>query len=428
MTGRRGHGEGSIHRRSDGRWAAVVDLGWQAGKRRRKYVYGATRREVVDKLRRVKDEVTRSGAPSDDRITVEAYVQQWLDAVKPTVRASTYSKYESAMRRHVVPTLGKQPLSRVTPQQVTLLYRHLLASGLSPRSVVHVHRILHRALEHAVRWGIVGRNVLHLVDPPRVPRTEMTVLDPKQVQRLLAGASGRRIEGLLALAVTTGLRQGELFALRWSDVDLNAQRLTVQRALVRAAGGGTTFAEPKTATSNRQVQLSTLAVDALRRHWRNQQDDRRKGGELWNDLNLVFTSRHGNPLNPQNLLQREFYPLLEQLALPKIRFHDLRHTAATLLLAAGIHPKIVSEMLGHTDVGITLNLYSHVIPGLHQRAAQAFDTLLASQREQPHDTDAYDGPAPASAALAVNLAVRPSSSKAKAQVSPRSSGDRASVS
>ena len=427
MAGRRGHGEGSIHRRADGRWVAVIDLGWTRGKRRRKYVYGSTRREVQHKLQQVKQDMSKSGAPSDDRITVERYLSDWLEATETTVRPSTYIKYESAVRLHVLPNLGRLPLARMTPQQISRLYAALLQGGLTPQSVVHVHRILHRALQQAVRWGVVSRNVVSLVDPPRVPRREMHVFTPEQVQRLLAGARDTRLDALLTLAVTTGMRQGELFALRWSDIDLNAGHLTVRRALVRAAGGGTTFAEPKTTGSTRRVQLSGLAVDALRRQWRCQQDERRRTN-AWSDTELVFASLHGNPLNPQNLLQRGFYPLLDRLSLPKIRFHDLRHTAATLLLAAGVHPKIVSEMLGHTDVGITLNLYSHVIPGLHERAAAAFDELLAPETSEQAGDRNYDGSAPAVTTLAVNLAVNPSSEKAIAQVSPRSSGDRASVS
>jgi integrase len=166
----------------------------------------------------------------------------------------------------------------------------------------------------------------------------------------------------------------------------------------------------------------------IARYWRRrQQDHRRRTASSGEDTDLVFTTRSGNPLHPQNLLQRDFYPLLERLELPKVRFHDLRHTTATLPLSAGVRTKIVSELLGHTDVGITLNLYSHVIPGLHERAAAAFDELLTPHPEEP-PADAYDGPAPAAAALAVNLAVSPRSTKAKVQVSPRSSGDRASVS
>jgi len=270
MGGRRGHGEGSIHRRADGRWVAVLDLGWSNGKRRRKYVYGDTRREAAAKLQRVKDDVSRAGSPSDDRITVERYLRDWLAAVKPSLRPSTYSKYESALRLHVYPTLGRQPLGRLSPQQVSGMYAELLAQGLSQQSVVHVHRILHRALKHAVRWGVVARNVTDAVDPPRVARREMLVLTPQQVRQLLAGAAGSDLRPLLAVAVTTGLRQGELFALRWSDVDLTSAHLVVRRALVRSADGGSVFAEPKTAGSVRRVQLSTTAVDALREQWRRQ--------------------------------------------------------------------------------------------------------------------------------------------------------------
>jgi integrase len=273
------------------------------------------------------------------------------------------------------------------------------------------------------------RNVTELIDPPRVARKEMQVLTPAQAKQLLAGAADHPLQFLLTAAVTTGMRQGELFALQWRDVDLPAKTLTVRRALVRAPDGGTMFAEPKTAGATRRIHLSDLTVDALRAQWRRQQDARREAGEHWVDLGLVFANRYGRPLSPQNVLQRQLHPLLDRLGLPRIRFHDLRHTAATLLLSAGEHPKVVSELLGHTEIGITLNLYSHVIPGLHERAAATFDQLLADPGPVRPDVPAtYDGGAPAADTLAVKLAVKPRSPKVKAQVSPRSSGDRASVS
>ena len=362
-------------------------------------------------------------------MTTERYLLEWLAAVKPSLRPSTYKKYESALRLHVYPALGRLQLAKVSPQQVSRMYADLIEQGLASQSVVHVHRILHRALKNAVRWGVIARNVTDAVDPPRVVRREMQVLTPRQVRQLLSAEETAPLRPLLALAVATGMRQGELFALRWSDVDLRAAHLVVRRALVRAAAGGAEFAEPKTAGSTRRVELSTTAVDALREQWRRQQEDKRRASNrAWRDLDLVFTNRFGSPLNPQNTVQRQFYPLLEKLGLPKIRFHDLRHTAATLLLAAGVHPKIVSEMLGHSDTGITLDLYSHVIPGLHQRAAAAFDDLLAAEADGSDEASPYDGSASAVADLAVKLAVKPRSAKVKAQVSPRSSGDRASVS
>lgn len=407
MGQRRGSGEGSIHRRSDGRWVAAVDVGWRNGKRRRKYVYGETRREVQAKLAKVREDIDRSGVVADDRMTLRRFVDDWLAAVEPTVRHSTYARYEAAMRLHFVPAWGNRPLSRITAQDVQRLYADRLASGLSPQSVVHLHRILHRAMRQATRWGVVPRNIIDVVDPPRVPRREMAVLTPDEARAFLIGVRAHRLEALFVAAVTTGMRQGELFALQWRDVDVPGRRLTVRRTLLRTPKGGWMFAEPKTTGSTRQIHLSELAIDALRRHWVRQQEERRRAGNLWDDHGLVFTNSRGQPLSAQNVVQRDFYPLLERLGLPRVRFHDLRHTAATLLLSAGVHPKIVSDLLGHSDIGITLNLYSHVVPGLHERAAATFDLVLSPSQPGLEGPADYPGTAPEADSLAVKLAVKP---------------------
>lgn len=402
--GRRGRGEGSVYQRTDGRWVAVADVGWRDGKRVRKYVYAATRREVVAKLTKVRDELERTGVVANDRLTLRKFVDDWLAATEPAVRGSTYARYEAAMRLHIVPTIGHRPLGRITPHDVQQLYADRLAAGLSAQSVLHLHRILHRALRQAVRWGLVPRNVTEAVDPPRVPQREMSVLTPEQARTLLTHSRDERIWPLLVVAVTTGLRQGELFALRWRDVDLVRRQLTVRRTLLRSPKGGWLLAEPKTRGSVRQVALSLLAVQAIEQQRRRQRQDRESAGARWQDHDFVFANTIGQPLSPQNVLQRDFYPLLERLSLPRVRFHDLRHTAATLLLSAGTHPKIVSDMLGHTEVGITLNLYSHVVPGLHEQAAATFDELLGGQPEPGGD---YPGGLPAPDRLAVSLAVTP---------------------
>jgi integrase len=223
-----------------------------------------------------------------------------------------------------------------------------------------------------------------LVDPPRVDRHEFRALTPPEARRLLAGLRGDRLAALYVLALTTGMRQGELLALRWTDLDLPARRLAVRGSLHRDPGGGWTITEPKTDRSRRQVVLAPMAVAALQRHRLRQNEERLNAGDLWEDNNLVFANQVGRPLSSQNLVQRHFHPLLERLSLPRIRFHDLRHTAATLLLAEGVHPKIVSEMLGHTEIGITLDLYSHVTPAMHESASGALGRLL-DQRGPDHD-------------------------------------------
>lgn len=376
MTGRRGHGEGSIYRRADGRWAGAVDLGWSGGKRRRKVLYGATRREVADKLARAVRAHREGGLLADERTTFAAFMDTFLMAVRPSLRPGTWQRYEQYARLHSVPMLGHRPLSKIGAADLQLLYADRIAAGCSPTSVRHLHRFLHRVFDQAVRWGAASRNPVTLVDPPRVVRHDFRALTADEARTLLTGVRGDRLSALYVLALTTGLRQGELLALRWTDFDLPGRRLAVRGTLHHDPGGGWTIREPKTEGSRRQVVLPPMAVNALQGHRTRQTTERLHAGSLWEENDLVFPNHVGRPLSSQNLTQRHFQPLLAKLSLPKIRFHDLRHTAATLLLAEGVHPKIVSEMLGHTEIGITLNLYSHVTPAMHESATWALGRLL----------------------------------------------------
>ena len=376
MTTRRGHGEGSIQQRKDGRWSAVVDLGWKSGKRTRKTVYGKTRKEVAHKLTDLL-KTRKDGLPIPvGTEKVETFLLRWLEATKPTVRPRTWQRYEEYVRLHAVPKLGRLRLVNLAPHHLQLLYSERLAAGFSPQTVVHLHRMLHRALGQAVRWGAVARNVTELVDPPRVSRKEMRALSSDEARRLLKAAAGTPLEALYTIAVTTGMREGELLGLRWHDVDLDARKLHVVGSLQNIAGEGWKIVEPKTARSRRLVVLSELGTQSLRRHRAIQAERRLGAGDAWQDNDLVFPNGIGRPINPPNLLIRSFHPLLAKAKLPRVRFHDLRHTAASLLLDQGIHPKIVSEMLGHSAVAITLDLYSHVTPSMQAQAADALDSLF----------------------------------------------------
>lgn len=374
--GRRGHGEGSIYQRQDGRWVGTLELGWENGKRRRKPVYGQTRREVADKLRTVQQRV-KEGAPiPPERLTVGAFLNDWLVSVKGTVRPRTYERYESIVRRHLTPALGKKRLARLDPEDLDRFYADKVESGLSKMTVVHIHRVLHAALRQAARRGLVVRNVSDVVSPPRPDRKPMKTLTPEQASALIAAADGDRLRALYVLALTTGMRKGELLGLRWRDADLDGRSLRVQGSLQQIPGEGLKIVEPKTASSRRQIMLTETGVDALRRHRAEQAQERLRSGGTWEDHDMVFASTNGGPINPSNLSYRSFGPLLTKAKVPKVRFHDLRHTCATLLLGEGVHAKVVSEMLGHTEVGITLDLYSHVTPTMQKGAADALDGLL----------------------------------------------------
>jgi integrase len=256
------------------------------------------------------------------------------------------------------------------------LYTQKLAEGLSPTTVHHIHMMLHRAISRAQRLGLVVRNVTEMVDPPRIANYSYVTLDAQQVNALLEAVRGDRVEALYVVALTTGMRQGELLALRWQDVDFDHATIQV-RATLHFNGSGFAFSEPKTAYSRRQVALSRRAIQALQHHRLRQEKEIADAGKAWDStLNLVFPNTVGKPVNPSNLMSRDLLPLLQQLNLPRICFHDLQHTCATLMLKAGVHPKVVSEMLGHSHISVTLGVYSHVTPDMQRDAVAAFEKLL----------------------------------------------------
>jgi integrase len=241
--------------------------------------------------------------------------------------------------------------------------------------------VLRRALNEALALGLVTRNAAALVRAPKAPHGEMHVYDAEQVRALLDAAAGTRLEALLTLAVTSGMREGELLGLTWPNVNLDGKFLHVQTQLRRLREKGLTIKDVKTGSSRRKIELSDLAVAALRRHHVRQAQERLALGEAWQDRDLVFPNSVGNPIDVPSLLQRGYVRIVKQAGLPPIRFHDLRHTAATLLLLKGVHPKKVSELLGHASVAITLTTYSHVLPSLSRDTASAMDDLFGGAAE-----------------------------------------------
>jgi len=258
---------------------------------------------------------------------------------------------------------------------VRWFYREKLDAGFSAATVHKMHVVLHKALDQAVRDGLIPRNVTEAVKVPQIKREEIQALCPEETKRLLEAAREDRFEALYVLAVTTGLRQGELLALKWDDMDLERRVLRVRRTLTRVKGK-VSLGEPKTAKSRRSVKLTAIAAAALQEHLSRQLEEIDRVGPLYSDDGLIFATERGTPVNPTNLRQRSFAPLLERAKLRKIRFHDLRHTCATLLLERNINPKIVSEMLGHSSISITLDTYSHVLPDMQDGAACALEEAL----------------------------------------------------
>jgi integrase len=374
--GRRGNGEGSITRRKDGLYMGRYTVQTPTGKKR-KALYGKTRQEVAEKLTRAMADRDGGLVFDADNMKVGEYLERWLvDSVLDTVRPTTYERYEQIVRIHIRPALGAMKLKNLAPVHVRGLYREKLEAGLSARTVQYIHVTLHKALKQAVQDGLIPRNTTEAVKPPQVRREEIRPLSAEQVKVLLETACGDRLEALFVLAIHTGLRQGELLGLKWEDVDLEDGTLRVRRTLATAKGGPRLMA-PKTKSSRRSVKLTQGAMDALRSHLKGQLQEIDGAGSLWQENGLVFASEIGEFLDRRYLTSRRFKALLKRAQLPEIRFHDLRHTCATLLLSSNVNPKIVSEMLGHATIAITLDTYSHVLPNMRDQAAAAMEEALS---------------------------------------------------
>lgn len=373
MSKRRAPGEGSVRLRPDGRWEAR----YRTEDGRRHSVFARTKLEAAQRLREDTTARDRGTMAAPTRETVGSYLSTWLAGAQPSLRPATYQSYESIIRTQLAPRIGRIPLSRLRPQQIQQMLAEMLASGLSPKYTRNVHGVLHRALDRAVQWHQLASNPADAVDLPQRGQREMNALSPEQARAVLEAAAEDPLAALWIVMLTTGLRQGELRALRWRDVDLDAGRLAVTANAVKVTKRvrgvlGLTSSEPfrgepKTARSRRVVELPALAVEALRRH--------REHTSVVNIGGLIFTRADGRTI-PVQTVYRQWHRLCERAGVPIVRPHDARRTTATLLLGEGVHPKLVSEMLGHATVAITLDLYSHASPAMHREAARTLDTLL----------------------------------------------------
>jgi integrase len=374
---KRGRGEGSIYRRKDGRWTAEISL--EGGKS--KFLYGKTRREVQEKLKKALYEQQQGMLVTGAQQKVGQFLTHWLEDVhKRSIRPRTYERYEEIVRLHLAPGIGYHQLQKLSAQHLQSFYAKKLEEGLSTTTVISFHNVLHKALETAVRWNLIARNPCDLVSPPRRKRFEIRPLSMQQIQQFLAVARGHRQEALFILALATGMRRGELLALKWQDLDLEQGTLQVRRILTRIPsrlpGKGYEEAEPKTDKGRRSIALPSFAAEALRQHRLRQTEAKLKAGPAWQDRDYVFCTSIGTHLNPTRDVLDALKSLLEQAGLPDIRFHDLRHSSATMLLGMKVHPKIVQELLGHSQIAITLDIYSHVLPTMQEEAMHKLDEAL----------------------------------------------------
>lgn len=416
---RRGRGEGSIRKRAPNRYEAR----FVGADGRRHSLYARSRPEAVAKLTSALRDLNLGIFVTGERQTVAQYLDAWLTDAARTRKPRTMQRYTQLVRQHAA-AIGAIELRRLTPQHIASLYSALAAlraieqrasapadgespirasnrqdgegdespaavrrdstntgtrggsvkPTLSPSSIAQLHAVLHGALEQAVRWNLIPRNPAAAVKGPKVTKPDITPLTAEQVRTLLTAVQGDPLEALYVLAVTTGMRSGELLGLQWQDVDLEAGRVQVRRTLYWMQGWQ--LGTPKTAASIRSIALTESAVAALRSHRRRQAEELLGISIRIGPESQVFTDRWGNPINGFHLTERLFKPLLRRADLPMIRFHDLRHSAATLMLANGVNPKVVAEMLGHSSVTTTLNTYAHVLPTMQEDAARRLDSVL----------------------------------------------------
>lgn len=376
--GRRGHGEGSIYQRTDGRWAATISL--EGGKR--KTFYGKTRKEVQEQLKTALHQQQLGMLVATPQQKVEQFLTHWLEDVhKYAVRPRTYERYEVMIRRHLIPGIGQHTLQKLSPQHLQTFYAKKLAEGLSPTTVAGLHKLLHLALDKALQWNLVPRNVCDVVSPPHVKRYEIQPLDAAQIQLFLAAAAGHRLEALFVLALATGMRRGEILGLKWRDIDFAQGTLQVRRVLAHvpaklAGKGGFVEAEPKTERSRRSITLAPFTLEKLKAHRLKQKEEKLKAGPGWHENDLVFCTTIGTHLSSSRTFFEQFKRLLQKAGLPDIRFHDLRHSSASMLLGIGVHPKVVQEILGHSQISMTMDIYSHVLPTMQKEAIGKLNDVL----------------------------------------------------
>lgn len=365
---------GMIRKRSDGRWE-----GRYVGPDGRKHsVYARKEGDVRRLLREAVAQSDAGLAPVSHRLTVAAYLDRWLaDSVEPRLRPRTVDSYRETCRRYIAPAIGGVAVAKLERAHIQRMVADLTARGdLSPTTVRYAYSVLRIALGRAVKDGVVHRNVAELVDPPRKSTVEMRPLTGEQVRHFLDATADDRFGPLYALAVATGMRQGELLALRWDDVDLEARTLDVRHSLQRRSR---VLAEPKTQRGRRRLVLGESALDALRTQASRQRRARIAAGRSWHDEGLIFTTGEGRPLDGANVTHG-LQVALERLGLPRQRFHDLRHAHATLMLEAGEELAVISRTLGHADLSTTADIYSHLTRAMQERSAARMDSILAPRR------------------------------------------------
>jgi integrase len=368
---RRGHNEGSVYFDvSRDRWVAAVSIA--PGKRKK--FYFEKKQDAIRKKNEALRDLERGALVTGTQRRLGEYIVDWLENVhKEKLRIGTYVNYRKKVK-YIVDGLGDVWLQKLTPEQVQGFLQKKLDEGLSSKTVHEIHGVLRVALKKAVRWGIVSRNVCDVVDPPTIVSREAVPLSVEQARILVKHVRGHRLEVLLAMAIVTGMRRGELLALCWSDIDFDRHRLMVSHSVDYVAGYGYVVGKPKTAAGKRWISFPAFLFDMLNQH-HVQQLELQGTAKKWEDRGLVFPNLSGGYLHP-NHMGEKFRRLLKEAGLPDIHFHDLRHSAATILLCMGVNVKVIQELLGHSDISITLGVYGHLLPSMQQAVVDTWDDVF----------------------------------------------------
>jgi integrase len=377
---------GHLEKRYKSTWTIIIDVGHNPVTKKRDRIIRSVKgpkRAAEKVMNEILYQLQTGTYIEPSNLTVGEYLERWLATHgEQNLRPKTYRSYRMQIHNHLIPTLGSIPLEKLTPMHLQEYYSLKLkkgrkdgTGGLSARTVTYHHRIIREALKHAVQWQLVLRNVADAVVPPRYKKWEMAILSREEALQLLDQIKEHRDYSLIFTAIYTGMRQGELLGLRWSDVDLGLKVLKVNQQLQYIPGQGYVFSPPKTDKSRRQIPMGAALVEIFKEHKREQAQNKLLLGQDYEDMNLVFCLSNGKPIDRSNLNLR-FKRIIKQFGRPEIRFHDLRHTCATLFMAAGVDAKKVQEILGHESIRTTLDIYGHVLPSMQREAVDRMNDFM----------------------------------------------------
>ena len=379
---------GHLEKRNKG-WTIVIETGRDpaTGKRKRIYqVFQGTKKDAEKELNRMLHELETGMYVESSKLTFGEYLRKWLtDYAKISVAPKTYLRYEEIVTKSIIPGLGQLEIEKFKPLHLQGYYAKMLTNGkqdgsggLSPTTVLQHHRIIHKSLEMAVRWQIIYRNVADAVEPPKKVKAEITPLYEDQVYRMLEAAEVTPYFPQIVLAILTGMRRGEIYGLRWKDINFDAKNISINQSSQYLPGQGIKFKDPKNTRSRRTIDVSPYVLSIFKKVKIRQSAERLAcGAKYSNEKDLIFTQPDGNPQHPDSI-SSWFPEFMEKNGLPKIRLHDLRHTHASLLLQQGESLKLISERLGHAGIGITSDTYTHLMPGMQQKAAQLLEDRILS--------------------------------------------------